>query len=213
MQAALSKGEVIDAGATFAQNVLVIIVPRSNPGKITSPADLARPGLKLVLAQDGVPVGTYARQSLAKFNGTGDAYPADFDSRVLKNLASNEPNVKAVVAKVQLGEADAGIVYATDVTAGVAPDVTSIPIPDHFNVVAAYPIALTSHASNTEAARAFIDFVLSSDGQAILAKYGFGAATEQVAPVRLARRRCRRRGGVRRRQRKTERDNGALARA
>ena len=172
MHAALADGAVADAGRTLAHNVLVIIVPKSNPGGIGSPLDLGKPGLKVVLAQEGVPAGTYARQSLAKFDGS-DGYPADFDARVLKNLVSNEPNVKAVVAKVQLGEADAGIAYATDVTSGVARDVRTIAIPDAYNVVASYPIALTPDASNAAAARAFIDFVLSAQGQAILRKYGF----------------------------------------
>jgi molybdate transport system substrate-binding protein len=175
MHAALSNSAVIDAGQTFAHNVLVVIVPKSNPGGIASPLDLAKPGLKLVLAQEGVPAGTYARQSLAKFDGS-EGYPPDFDARVLKNLVSNEPNVKAVAAKVQLGEADAGIVYTTDVTPGVAQDVRTVAIPDAYNVVASYPIALTSDASDVPAARVFIDFVLSAQGQAILRKYGFRGA-------------------------------------
>lgn len=175
MHAALSNGNVVDAGQTFAQNVLIIVVPKSNPGRIASPLDLGKPGLKIVLAQEGVPAGTYARESLAKFDGN-DGYPADFDAHVLKNLVSNEPNVKAVVAKVQLGEADAGIVYTTDVTPGVAQDVHTVAIPDAYNVVASYPIALTSDAPNVPAASAFFDFVLSAQGQTILRKYGFRGA-------------------------------------
>ena len=101
------------------------------------------------------------------------AFGAGFSDSVLGNVVSEEPNVKAVVTKIQLGEADAGIVYATDVTADVAEDVTLIEIPDAFNVIAAYPIAITSEASNPDAAAAFIDFVLSPAGQAILRSYGF----------------------------------------
>lgn len=172
MQNAVDKGIVADAGKTFARNRLAIIVPKSNPGKITTPADLARPGLKLVLAEKTVPVGSYARQSLAKFNGK-ESYPADFDAQVLKNVVSDESNVKSVVTKVQLGEADAGIVYVTDVTVGVAGDITQIAIPDAYNVIASYPIAVTKDASNRAVAQAFIDFLLSDAGQSILEKDGF----------------------------------------
>ncbi len=175
MQSALDKGIVADAGTVFAHNRLAIIVPKDNPAKIATPADLAKSGLKLVLAQKSVPVGNYARQSLAAFDGK-ESYAADFDAQVLRNLVSEETNVKAVVTKVQLGEADAGIVYVTDVTAGVAGDIAQIAIPDTYNVIAAYPIGVTTHASNSATARAFIDFLLSDAGQAILAKNGFLAA-------------------------------------
>lgn len=172
MQAALDKGLVRDAGMPFVKNRLVIIVPKSNPAAIASPKDLAKPGLKLVLAQRGVPVGDYARQSLAKF-GADASYGSDFSRKVLANLVSEEPNVKAVVTKVQLGEADAGIVYVTDVTAGVAGDITMLPIEDRFNVIATYPIAITKDAGNPDVARAFVDFVLSDEGQGVLKRYGF----------------------------------------
>jgi molybdate transport system substrate-binding protein len=119
-----------------------------------------------------VPIGNYARQVLA--NAAKDAtYGSSFSADVLKNLASNEANVKGVVAKVQLGEADAGIVYGTDVTPSVAPDLNKIDIPGSVNVVADYPIALTKEAKNAKAAQAFIDFVMSSAGQSILKKWGF----------------------------------------
>jgi molybdate transport system substrate-binding protein len=86
---------------------------------------------------------------------------------------SNEPNVKAVVTKVQLGEADAGIAYVTDVTADVAQDISLIEIPDDKNVVAVYPVAVTSEAAEPDIAAAFIDFILSDEGQAILQEHGF----------------------------------------
>ena len=172
MQAALDKQLVIDRGTTFANNRLVIIVPASNPAKITTPADLARPGVKLVLALAGVPAGTYARQSLAKME-LDPAFGAGFEDHVLANVVSEEPNVKAVVTKVQLGEADAGIVYVTDVTPGVVADVGTITLPDAYNVTAAYPIAVTRDAARPDIADAFIRFVLSTEGQAILRKYAF----------------------------------------
>ena len=172
MQSALDKGLVAGGGTTFARNRLAIIVPKSNPGKIATPADLAKPGLKLVLAEKTVPAGNYARQALAKFDGK-ESYPADFDTRVLKNVVSDESNVKGVVTKVQLDEADAGIVYVTDVTSGVAGDIIRIDIPDAYNVIASYPIAVTKEASNPEAAQAFIRFLVSDAGQSILEKNGF----------------------------------------
>jgi molybdate transport system substrate-binding protein len=172
MQNALGMSLVRDAGTPFVKNRLIIIVPKSNPAGITTPKDLAKPGLKLVLAQETVPVGNYAHQSLDKFSAdTG--YGADFSKNVLANLVSEESNVKAVVTKIQLGEADAGIVYVTDVTPDVASDITSIPIDDQFNIIAVYPIAITKDAGNPAVAQAFIDFVLSDKGQATLKQDGF----------------------------------------
>jgi molybdate transport system substrate-binding protein len=92
---------------------------------------------------------------------------------VLANVVSDEANVKAVVAKIQLGEADAGIVYTTDVTAALVNDATTVAIPDAYNVVAEYPVAVTNDASEPDIARAFIDFLLSDQGQAILIQGGF----------------------------------------
>jgi molybdate transport system substrate-binding protein len=101
------------------------------------------------------------------------SYGAGFSAAVLRNLVSLESNVKQVVAKIELGEADAGIVYATDVTPGVTPRLATIAIPPQFNVIAEYPIALTKSPRNPVAAQAFIDYVLSSAGQTVLKKYNF----------------------------------------
>ncbi len=172
MQEALKAGVVRDAGVAFVRNRLTIIVPKTNPANIQAPADLARPGVKLVLAADGVPVGTYARQALAKM-AADPAFGRDFARRALANVVSNEADVKAVVAKVQLGEADAGIVYTSDVTQAIAPDLYKVAIPDAYNVIADYPVAITKEAKRPDAAQAFIDFLLSPNGQAILALNGF----------------------------------------
>jgi molybdate transport system substrate-binding protein len=107
--------------------------------------------------------------------GSGQ-FEAGFVQRVLDNVVSLENNVKQVVAKVELGEADAGVVYGTDVTPDVAPNLAKIEVPDEFNVIASYPIALVQGRRNEAAAQAFIDFVLSEAGQGILQKYGFLSA-------------------------------------
>lgn len=172
MQAALQQGVVRDTGATFARNRLAIIRPNPNPGAVSTPRDLAKSGLRLVLAASDVPVGRYARESLAKM-AADPSFPAGFSARALANVVSEEPNVKAVLAAVQLGEADAGIVYATDLTPEIARDVNAIEIPDAYNVVASYPIAITTGAAEPKLAQEFIEFLLSDEGQAILKRYGF----------------------------------------
>jgi molybdate transport system substrate-binding protein len=105
--------------------------------------------------------------------GKDPAFGVGFADAVLKNVVSNESNVRQVVAKVELGEADAGIVYGTDVTQSVAPKLAVVQIPTQFNVIAEYPIALTKSPANARAAQAFVDYVFSRPGQEILKKYGF----------------------------------------
>ena len=172
MATALQDKLVVDGGKTFAKNRLAVIIPKSNPADIASPFELAQAGLKIVLAGADVPAGKYARQVIEKMASRSQAVDG-FAGKVLGNVVSEEPNVKAVVAKVQLGEADAGIAYVTDVTPDVAKDVTMIAIPDDVNIVAEYPIAVTSNAGQPEIALAFIAFSLSPDGQAVLRRYGF----------------------------------------
>ncbi|HQZ90431.1 MAG TPA: molybdate ABC transporter substrate-binding protein [Thermomicrobiales bacterium] len=155
----------------FTHNRLTIIVPASNPGGINAPVDLARPGLKLVIANKDVPAGRYTRQSLDLMSAD-PAFGADFRARVEANVVSEENNVKQVVTKVQLGEADAGIVYASDVTAAVQGDVATIGIPDSMNVIAEYPIARVA-GGNAALGQAFIDAVLSAAGQQTLQAHGF----------------------------------------
>ena len=143
----------------FATNVAQIIVAPGNPLGITGVADLADEDLVVVVCAPEVPCGTYASMI---FDNAGVAVtPKSF-----------EENVKAVVAKVTLGEADAGIVYATDVAAA-GDAAAGVDIPADINVVAQYPIAVTKEATNAEGAQTFIDFVTSAQGQQILASYGF----------------------------------------
>jgi molybdate transport system substrate-binding protein len=156
----------------FARNLLVVVVPANNPAGIKTLQDLAKPKLKLVLASKDVPVGNYSRQALDKMS-QDPAFGNDFARRVLANLVSEETNVKQVAAKVQLGEADAGMVYSTDVTQAIRPAVRVIDIPAEFNVIAKYPIAVVRGARNESGARTFIDYVLSPAGQAILTRHGF----------------------------------------
>lgn len=163
---------VVDEGLTatepqiFTRNRLVVITPAE--GDVTSLEGLAEPGLALVLADAEVPVGTYAREALEKMNG---AFGADFSERVLANLVSEESNVRQVSLRVELGEADAAIVYATD--AAVAEGVNVIEIPDELNVLGSYPVAALSGSAQPELAQRFVDLVLSVEGQRILAGRGF----------------------------------------
>lgn len=172
LDAAIASSLVVSGTQkTFARNRLVVIFPKDNPGQIASLADLARPGLKLVVADEAVPAGKYTAEMLAKMS-QDPAYGADFADRVQKNVVSRENDVKAVVAKASLGEADAGVVYATD--AGAAADkLGSLAVPDQFNQIAIYPIAVLANAPHAELAQQFVDLVLSDAGQALLAKYGF----------------------------------------
>lgn len=170
MELAARSGVVQGERPMFAKNRLVVIVPRDNPGKVTSFRDLARPGLQLDVAARTVPVGNYSRQALHKASA---AYGADFEAQTLRNVVSEEENVKQVVARVQLGEADAGIVYVSDVTPKIGKNVFMVAIPDAYNQIATYPIALTQSVQNRPAAEAFISFVLSAEGQAFLRAHNF----------------------------------------
>jgi molybdate transport system substrate-binding protein len=159
----------------FARNRLVVIFPEENPAMLATLSDLARPGLKLDVADKAVPVGQYTLDALEKMSRS-PLYGPGFESAVLKNVVSYENDVKAVVSKVSLGEADAGFVYETDVTPGVAPRLRTIDIPDEFNVLATYPIAPLADAPQPALAKEFIDLVISNEGQQILSRYGFTPA-------------------------------------
>jgi len=173
MTAAREGGVINGDPVVFTRNRLAIVVPLDNPGGITQPADLANDDLKIVVANEAVPVGTYTLEMLDLMSAD-PAFGPDFRANVDDNFVSEEDNVKQVVAKVQLGEADAGIVYVTDITNDVAEDVTLIEVPAQFNVIAEYPIVPVA-GGNTELAQAFIAFLLSDAGQAILADHGFTA--------------------------------------
>jgi len=171
MNTAIQSGLVVSGTQkTFVRNRLAVIVPKDNPAGIKELTDLAKPGLKIVLADASVPVGGYALTVLEKMNAD---FGATFSQTVLSNVVSYENDVKQVVAKIQLGEGDAGIVYSSDVTPGAATKVTKIDIPDKYNVLATYPIAVLKSAPQADLAAKFMAYVLSADGQAILQKWGF----------------------------------------
>jgi len=158
--------KVTDAGnatdpKTFARNRLAILVGKGNPKGITRLEDLGTSGVVFVLCAPEVPCGKFGAAAMTK-------------AGVTAKPASLEENVKAVVSKVTLGEADAGIVYVTDVkAAGDKAEGVAVENADDPELQAVYPIAVTKQAKNTDAATAWIDYVLSDEGQATLATYGF----------------------------------------
>jgi molybdate transport system substrate-binding protein len=155
-------------------------VPRANPARIRSLQDLARRGTKVVLAAEAVPVGRYSREALQKLAGA-PGFPREYDRQLLANVVSQEENVKAVVAKVQLGEADAGMVYRSDVNPAVSRYVRIFEIPDAYNLIASYPIAVLKAARNREAARQFVELVTSKAGQRVLQQHGLLPAPTPAA--------------------------------
>jgi molybdate transport system substrate-binding protein len=173
MQVAIEGGRIISGSQqTFVQNRLMLIVPSDNPARLKTFDDLAKPGLKIVLAAKDVPVGMYSLQTLDKASQDPE-YGNMFKDKVFKNVVSYENNVKSVLAKIALGEGDAGIVYSSDVSGENAGKVVKIDIPDSLNVIAKYPIAVLKDSRQADLANAFEAYVLSPDGQAVLAKYGF----------------------------------------
>lgn len=166
------RGLVSGLPVVFARNRLVAVIPASNPGEIDGLEDLGRTGgLKLVLAADAVPAGRYSRDVLRKLAQL-PGFPADFERRVLANVVSEEENVNAVVRKVHLGEADAGLVYRSDLTPVLASRLEVLEIPESANVLASYHVALLTRAREPEA-RAFLELLLGNEGRATLVRHGF----------------------------------------
>jgi molybdate transport system substrate-binding protein len=166
----VDKGLAAGDPVNFAGNVLTIIVPADNPAGVTSPADLAKKGIKVIAAGDEVPITKYATQLVANLAREA-GYPADFAAAYAANVASKEDNVKAVVAKVELGEGDAGIVYVTDAKA--SSKVATVDVPAGANVPATYAGVVVKTARDPAAAKAFLDWLAGPDGQAILGSFGF----------------------------------------
>lgn len=154
---------LLEQPTIFATNRLVLIVPKDNRARIRSLADLDRRGVKLVVGAEGVPVGDYTREVLAKAGKTPS----------LDRVVSEEEDVKGVLSKVALGEADAGFVYATDATAAGG-DVRSIELPDEIQVPIRYPVAIVAATKREERAHEFVDLLLSDMGRKALQDAGFG---------------------------------------
>lgn len=184
MTAASDAKRITGKPYIFAKNRLILIVPADNPAKITTLHDLANTGVKLVIAAPKVPVRDYTDAMLTKLvtdPSYGDAYKTAF----MANVVSEEDNVRQVSAKVSLGEADAGIVYKSDVTPDIADKVIAIQIPDAINTLAAYPIAATNDAADPKLASEFIDYVLSDVGQDVLVKWGFISIRIPAVPTTI----------------------------
>ncbi len=167
--------KLVDAGLAlktaeiFAGNKLVIIVPSDNPGGLTTARELDKAGLRIIAAGDGVPITAYANQAVA--NIASRFGPSSLVEVYNADIVSKEDNVKAVLAKIELGEGDAAIVYVTD--ANGSDKVKTIDIPDSANVPATYAGVVIKASANRDAAQDFLDWFAGPDGQAILAKYGF----------------------------------------
>ncbi|HEV8637325.1 MAG TPA: molybdate ABC transporter substrate-binding protein, partial [Chloroflexota bacterium] len=185
MDAAAKSGVVVGERPVFAQNKLVVILPKGNPGNVERLEQLARPDLKLVITQRDVPVGVYTRDALDRMSKDARFGPA-YASKVLANVRSEEANVKQLVAKVQLGEADAAFVYSSDVSAAVSAELKTIEVPDQFNTIADYPVAAVKDAPQPALAQAFIRYLLGDAGRTVLAKHNFilpgGRAAASIVP-------------------------------
>ena len=170
MNTAVEDGLVAGSPEVFVENREVVMVPEDNPANIENMRDLARPGVKVVLAEDGVPVADYALKIL----GNADAeYGSGFEREVLTNVVSREADVRACVSRVALGDADATFGYASDYTPDIRDRVEVIRIPENLNIVATYPIATLQDARSPELAREWVDLVMSEEGQRVLEKWGF----------------------------------------
>ncbi|HEX2281384.1 MAG TPA: molybdate ABC transporter substrate-binding protein [Thermomicrobiales bacterium] len=171
MDAALEAGLITGDATTFVRNRLVIVTPADNPAVIESAADLGEEGTLLVLAQAAVPVGQYAREAVCLMAIDAATYGSDFVQRVAANVVSEEEDVRDVLAKVALGEADAGIVYVSD-AAAAGEQVHVVDIPDEVNVIATYPIAVLAEGDQALGS-AFIAYLLRDEGHVLLERFGF----------------------------------------
>lgn len=167
---------LVDAGLAegppfpFAQNELAVVVPAANPAAITSPVDLARPGVKVIAAGEAVPITAYAAGLIVDL-GQRPGYPAGYADAYEANVVTREDNVAGVVAKISLGEGDAAIVYQTDAMA--ADDVRVIPIPDGVTTRTTLAGVVVGEAGRSAGGEAFFDWLRGPEGQGILTRYGF----------------------------------------
>lgn len=167
-----SAGLTVGPIVAFAANRLAVVVPAGNPGGLQRLADLARPGVAIVAAGDQVPITRYANELVRRLAAL-PGYPTDFVTAYEANVVTREDNARAVLAKIELGEGDAALVYATD--AATADDVIALAIPDEAGVTAVYAGAVLSSAGDRAAARTFLDWLAGPAGSAILTEHGFVA--------------------------------------
>lgn len=173
MGTAVKKGLVSGKPRVFVKNREVVMVPKDNPASIKSFRDIARPDVKLVLAEEGVPAADYAVEVLGKAD---KEYGPGFKKKVLSNVVSREADVRASVNRVVVGDADATFGYASDYTPDIRDRVEVVPIPPKLNIVATYPIAALKDAKEPGLAKRWVELVTSSEGQKVLKKWGFEPA-------------------------------------
>ena len=173
MDTAVEEGLTDEEPVVFVKNREVVLVPRENPAGIEEFRDVAKPGVRLVLAEEGVPAADYALEILGKAD---EEYGAGFEKDVLANVVSREADVRASVNRVVVGDADATFGYASDYTPDVRDRVEVVPIPPDLNIIATYPIAALKDAKEPGLARNWVDLVTSAEGQRVLEKWGFEPA-------------------------------------
>jgi molybdate transport system substrate-binding protein len=173
MNTAVKDGLVSGKPVVFVKNREVIMVPKDNPANIQSLEDLSKPGIKLVLAAEGVPAADYAAEILDKAD---KVYGPDFKQEILSNVVSRETDVRASVNRVVVGDADTTFGYASDYTPDIRDKVKIVSIPENLNIIATYPIATLKDAKEPDLAKEWVDLVTSSEGQQVLKKWGFEPA-------------------------------------
>ncbi len=173
MDTAVEEGLTGEEPVVFVKNREVIMVPEDNPAGIEEFRDVAKPGVRLVLAEEGVPAADYALEILAKAE---EEYGAGFEKDVLSNVVSREADVRASVNRVVVGDADATFGYASDYTPDVRDRVEVVPIPPDLNIIATYPVAALKDAKEPDLARRWVDLVTSEEGQRVLEEWGFEPA-------------------------------------
>ncbi|HEX6923278.1 MAG TPA: molybdate ABC transporter substrate-binding protein [Bacillales bacterium] len=165
---AVKKEGFVDQYKKMGYNTLTVIIPKKNPAGLKNFKDLAQKDYKLVIGVDNVPIGIYTRQVL---NNASKKYGPDFKKKVMDNVVSLGPSVKKVAGKIALGAADAGFIYVSGLTPSVEKKVKTIQIPDDINVIATDTIAIVKTGDHPKLAKKWIEFVLSEEGQQILADH------------------------------------------
>lgn len=173
MDTAVDDGFIDGEPRIFVKNREVIMVPKDNPAGIEEFQDISEPGVKLVLAEDEVPVAEYAKEILGKAD---EKYGGGFEKAAMSNIVSREADVRASVNRVALGEADATFGYESDYTPDVRDKVETVEIPEDLNIIATYPIAVLEDSKDPDLAKEWLDLVTGEKGQKVLEKWGFEPA-------------------------------------